>query len=580
MRNGIGRVLIIIFTFNIISNVNIKMVYAADSEEIVEAFSVYMQENYSDTDEALEYANSLLGKEKVENNKKLKCAVYFEIMRNLRANADYEGLIKVFEESEALFEETNLKLELFEVYGWVSTLANINFKDSTAIYYANKASEICLDIYEKTKDNMYLQEAVAVRLFIANVALQLGMNNEAETYFDEAMVDLKKMGDVDRSDIYSNIAKYYIKCNKFKLSNEYFAKSNAILDLIENNAVANKVKNENMLLMINNNVQLNELNKADELFKDIDESVIQSNDRLKIIYGTIYAEYLSKVGDYNKAIISSTFAYDLACEVQDYRISPDILNQLIKLYQFSGDDSKELEYRRERDIVNEKIKSIRGDNSASNLLYTYRVESVKLKAKTDLQEQKIDFTAKLAIFLALLLMASFTAIILMMKNKKKSEKIKTISHGLMIDGLTNIYNKRYLQKRLEVGFFSKEEFYIAILDLDDYKKVNDTYGHMFGDTALVKVAEKIKTLLPDNAFVSRFGGEEFVIMYSKLNKESILVNLEIIRDSIEKIKWEYDTTITVSIGVADSITSGDEVMEIADKMMYKAKQEGKNKICS
>ncbi|MEG0668960.1 MAG: GGDEF domain-containing protein, partial [Clostridium sp.] len=576
MRNFIGRVLIIVFTFNIILNVNIESVYAVGSEDIVQGFSTYMQENYNDSEEALKYANSLLGKEKVESNKKLKCAVYFEIMRNLRANGDYEGLMKVFQESEALFQETNLNLELFEVYGWVSTLSNIEYKDSTAIFYANKASEICLEIYDETKDNLYLQEAIAVRLFIANVAIQLGMSNEAETYFNKAMVDLDKIGDVDRADIYSNVAKYYIECNEFELSNQYLEKANVVLEAMEDNSVADITKNENMLLMINNNVQLGELNRADEILKDIDKDIFASNDKLSVLYGTIYAEYLSEIGDYDKAILSSKFAYDLANETEYYRISPDIINQLIKFYQFIGDDSRELEYRRERDRLNEKIRLLRGDSSASNLLYTYRVESVELKAKTALQEQKIDFTAKIVIFLTLLLIASFIVIILMIKNKKKSEKIKTISHGLMIDGLTNVYNKKYLQNRLKSGITSKEEFYIAILDLDDYKKVNDTYGHMFGDTALVKVAEKIKSLLPDNAFISRFGGEEFVIMYSKLKKESVLMNLEIIRESVEKIKWEYDTKITISIGVADSITSGEKVMEVADKMMYKAKQDGKN----
>ncbi|MEG0296551.1 MAG: GGDEF domain-containing protein [Clostridium sp.] len=580
MRNFIGRVLIIVFTFNIILNVNIESVYAVGSEDIVQGFSTYMQENYNDSEEALKYANSLLGKEKVESNKKLKCAVYFEIMRNLRANGDYEGLMKVFQESEALFQETNLNLELFEVYGWVSTLSNIEYKDSTAIFYANKASEICLEIYDETKDNLYLQEAIAVRLFIANVAIQLGMSNEAETYFNKAMVDLDKIGDVDRADIYSNVAKYYIECNEFELSNQYLEKANVVLEAMEDNSVADITKNENMLLMINNNVQLGELNRADEILKDIDKDIFASNDKLSVLYGTIYAEYLSEIGDYDKAILSSKFAYDLANETEYYRISPDIINQLIKFYQFIGDDSRELEYRRERDRLNEKIRLLRGDSSASNLLYTYRVESVELKAKTALQEQKIDFTAKIVIFLTLLLIASFIVIILMIKNKKKSEKIKTISHGLMIDGLTNVYNKKYLQNRLKSGITSKEEFYIAILDLDDYKKVNDTYGHMFGDTALVKVAEKIKSLLPDNAFISRFGGEEFVIMYSKLKKESVLMNLEIIRESVEKIKWEYDTKITISIGVADSITSGEKVMEVADKMMYKAKQDGKNRICS
>ncbi len=163
------------------------------------------------------------------------------------------------------------------------------------------------------------------------------------------------------------------------------------------------------------------------------------------------------------------------------------------------------------------------------------------------------------------------------------EKLKT---KVNIDYLTGLYNRRYLfevGKELYDEFKEQnKDFTVAILDIDYFKKINDTYGHDIGDIAIKEVANILRSNILNNSIISRMGGEEFCILFYNRDKQEVIKLLEHIRESfqnnyIEKddIKFNY----TVSIGCSFDFSNDlDSMVQIADKNLYRAKDDGRNKV--
>jgi len=119
-----------------------------------------------------------------------------------------------------------------------------------------------------------------------------------------------------------------------------------------------------------------------------------------------------------------------------------------------------------------------------------------------------------------------------------------------------------------------------MLDIDNFKKINDTYGHKFGDEVLIKVANAIESNLRKTDMVGRYGGEEFLVIFTQTDIKGSLNTAERIRKSVEDISCEEkDIKVTVSGGVFER-TDEDSSATIttADSLMYKAKQNGKNRV--
>lgn len=173
--------------------------------------------------------------------------------------------------------------------------------------------------------------------------------------------------------------------------------------------------------------------------------------------------------------------------------------------------------------------------------------------------------------------------------KKKSEnKIKEFS---IRDPLTNIYNRRYIFERLEIEIArSKREridFAVAILDIDRFKVVNDTYGHIAGDYILKEFTKLIANNLRIYDLLGRFGGEEFILILYGIDKKQAYKIIEMILEATRErffIYKNFEIRVTFSAGIADisefaySNVSNDEIITLADKRLYEAKDEGRNKI--
>ena len=165
--------------------------------------------------------------------------------------------------------------------------------------------------------------------------------------------------------------------------------------------------------------------------------------------------------------------------------------------------------------------------------------------------------------------------------KQLSEMGEELTLAVNTDPLTEIRNRRYLIEYLENQLSQDEKHCAVLIDLDLFKSVNDTYGHVFGDDVLKHFAYAVKTNIGENDLIARFGGEEFMILFDTDNIETVMMVMKRIRKSYSEFsEKEKGKEFTFSAGVAvyGSSNSITEIFTTADKQLYKAKAAGRNKI--
>ncbi len=167
------------------------------------------------------------------------------------------------------------------------------------------------------------------------------------------------------------------------------------------------------------------------------------------------------------------------------------------------------------------------------------------------------------------------------------ENIDSITNSANRDFLTGLYNRRYFFNAMEPYFRKAQEedlkFTVAMVDIDHFKKVNDTYGHDVGESAIVHLSEILRSSTSANDLVARFGGEEFCIVLKDVTREQSETILEKIRLRVEESSVSVDSeqtlSFTISIGFTCNLEEGlDEMVNQSDMMLYNAKNEGRNRI--
>ncbi len=167
------------------------------------------------------------------------------------------------------------------------------------------------------------------------------------------------------------------------------------------------------------------------------------------------------------------------------------------------------------------------------------------------------------------------------ESEAHKEIYETFERVAYIDYLTGVNNRRYMEDNIANNEID-ENIVIFILDIDDFKLVNDTYGHVCGDIVLQNFAKTIKDKLGDGDTLVRYGGEEFAIYNYNQTEEQVEELSEKVRKVIEDMVTEYDgnkVKVTVSIGAAivDEIIDYNDTVALADSALYYAKNTGKNK---
>ncbi len=171
------------------------------------------------------------------------------------------------------------------------------------------------------------------------------------------------------------------------------------------------------------------------------------------------------------------------------------------------------------------------------------------------------------------------AFLLMQELRRKKEQLEKMA---VTDALTGLYNRRHIYDRLRQESDKYERyssrFSLLMFDIDFFKRINDTYGHQFGDIILKKVADAIQLSVRNVDIVGRYGGEEFIVILPEIQFKGALTVAERIRENVENITTEVtDFKVTVSGGVAEFL-GGDveELVKKVDQSLYRAKESGRN----
>jgi diguanylate cyclase (GGDEF)-like protein len=172
---------------------------------------------------------------------------------------------------------------------------------------------------------------------------------------------------------------------------------------------------------------------------------------------------------------------------------------------------------------------------------------------------------------------------------KKVLLYETVEELALTDGLTGLFVRRYFTERFnEESYRSKRyklKFAFLMIDIDDFKKCNDTYGHLVGDVVLREIGRIMKESIREIDLASRYGGEEFALVLPETTRDGARLVSERIRKKIEENVFKaYDEKLKITVSIGTSIYPEDAneakgIIETADAALYMAKKAGKNIVC-
>lgn len=277
-------------------------------------------------------------------------------------------------------------------------------------------------------------------------------------------------------------------------------------------------------------------------------------------------------------------------------ISPNLYNRLILLYSavtIMNFQCVRILWKNKDPNMNNHYKLTGGIIFLSGLFYLFSLfDNIYNHYDLDFFHKGLSFVTLIIVSQLIKIIVTFS--IVMMVNRRlflslenesvvKENLVKELEYQARVDILTNIWNRRTLQERLEEELIRAKKYRgkmsLILLDIDYFKKINDTFGHPAGDFVLKKIAEILRNNLRKNDFIGRWGGEEFIVVCAETDESIVWKVSEKLRKSVENFDFNLGIPLTISLGTAtfDNIETLDEILKRADINMYKAKEKGRNK---
>lgn len=239
-------------------------------------------------------------------------------------------------------------------------------------------------------------------------------------------------------------------------------------------------------------------------------------------------------------------------------------------------------------LENDKVLLLGKIHDKAYVLINQNIKEYKQNLK------KVDYFFVLIIFFFFILIVFFIYLLLLKKSvkemsndlKKSYEELSSETKKVAFeDSLTKAASRLKFDETLKdliqvASRFDQQNFSVIIMDIDNFKSINDTYGHYYGDIVLKSIATKIKTNLRTSDTFARWGGEEFVILSPFLDIKQAYQLAEKLRIIINQIKFEKLDFVTCSFGVVEykKTDTEDRIIKRADELLYKAKENGKNRV--
>jgi diguanylate cyclase (GGDEF)-like protein len=171
------------------------------------------------------------------------------------------------------------------------------------------------------------------------------------------------------------------------------------------------------------------------------------------------------------------------------------------------------------------------------------------------------------------------------ENQRLTQEASALSEATVTDPLTGLLNRRGLDAAMARAMIRRQEtraISIAVVDLDHFKRVNDSFSHLTGDEVLRAVGSILRSCCREGDVAARFGGEEFAVIFGKTSVEEARIACERMRSAIRGHDWQGihpQLAVTASIGVADTTEAqGEALLALADRRLYAAKRAGRDRV--
>jgi len=321
--------------------------------------------------------------------------------------------------------------------------------------------------------------------------------------------------------------------------------------------------------------------------------------RQAVSYLNIGRLYLT-TGDLAQAERNLLKAFELARDVQERGLQKDAAGVLADLYRRQGDYRRAFEFARTHSELNEQIFSKENYEKIATLQAGYEAEKQGreielLKRQREIQELQVKRQRLWLVLVATsLVLLAFLASVLFRRyqlkartNAELAQAYGRMSQLAQLDELTGLYNRRSATARIEIETVrmsrTHSPFSLLMIDVDDFKSINDEHGHECGDAVLRHLAELLRSRVRTSDVVARWGGEEFLVILPDTAREGASVLAEEIRrsvavSSLEFAGHEVAFTVTVGVNVYDRLGLVSDCLRGADEALYEGKRAGKNRV--
>ncbi|RXJ84672.1 YfiR/HmsC family protein [Arcobacter cloacae] len=492
----------------------------------------------------------------------------------------------------------DMKEEQIKVAYTYNFMKNISWKNETKI----DKYRLLIVSKNKTLENMFLM--LAARKQLKDKNLEILVYDEKKDYENIHAIYI----DENFSEIYEKLFFKYEKENTLFISDNFEDKKQVMINLLkEETKVTFEINKANILnrsLEISPNLILLGGTQIDvaKLYKSSQDALKEQKETINSLNQKIEnknLELTSKVKAINeqKSVID-TQTKNIKNYEQKLSTQEKLLQKQAKLLEEQRAQLEEIykniEFQKEK-LSNAVLDVNEKERVVESLIDLQKKKQQEFeKAKKDLeflnlqiQEQKKNLLLKENIItdqknaMSILAILFFIILILGIIGIKQNKLLKNLSQ---IDTLSGLYNRRFMNKKLEEEILKykryKTPFSILLLDVDFFKKINDSYGHDKGDFVIKKISTLIQQNSRDTDISARWGGEEFLILVPNSNLEGAVILANNLKQIIEKTDFTTKEKITVSVGVStfNENLNQEELLKLADNALYKAKNSGRNKV--
>ncbi|GHE84375.1 tetratricopeptide repeat-containing diguanylate cyclase [Thalassotalea profundi] len=467
-------------------------------------------------------------------------------------------LTQKFERSLIMFNQAlNMAIPLKDnellgyIYSELGILYGLMYEEDKAMEFYQKSYEY----FQKAGKNFYAYNS------LRNIAInhsRRGRFEESIKINKEIVEHAKEIGNIEIiASAYTGLAWGYLKKEDSnpEAAYEYMKISEEYVSQAEQHQLALSFGLDKAFLLY-------DMEKYDEVLETLEEiePLLQSENAK-----------LDKNNQLNKLFLKADIYYRKKRFKEAYQLQSDYLELAFEIRDSSNYEVVEdlrMRYESEQADLQKKIL----DQQKS-------LQTVRLK---DSEYQESNRNILLALCAIAVLIISW----FLLKILRAQQRLVTLSQT---DGLTGVVNRRRLMELSDFFFYQAKQtkitFSVLMIDVDDFKMINDNYGHKVGDKVLKRIAEIGSSAMRSSDEFGRFGGEEFIALLPETDLEQAKVIAERLCQSVNNHSWEsiVNSPVSISIGVAcvdlSMHKNADDLIKSADVLLYKAKSQGKNQVC-